>query len=169
MADTILNTALTSVLPDTAKTLVFVGGSLAVLPDAAAYPAGLIQIPISKFSFTPKVETGKKYGISPTSKLKVVVRSWPKSVEYSAKVTSPETRHTLVKTLVESGFIHGKFKLMAKDQSDAAGTAALVLGEFVGTITLDGDYGADEGESPDVSFAIEIEGTPAFNLGAALT
>ena len=169
MADTILNTALTYVLPDTAKVLVFVGGSLAVLPDLATYPTGLIQFPISKFSFTPKVETDKKFGINPTTKLKVPVRTWTKSVEYSAKVTTPEARHAFVKTVMEAGFIHGKFKLMAKDQGDAATAAALVIGEFVGNITIDGDFSADEGESPDVSFAIEIEGSPLFNQAAALT
>lgn len=168
MADTILNTALTYVLPDSAKTLVFVGGSLAILPDGGTYPTALVQIPLTKFSFSPKVETGKKYGINPTTKLKVVVRSWTKAVEFSAKVTSAEARHALVATLAASGFIHGKFKLMAKDQADAAASAALVIGEFTGTITLDGDYSADEGESPDVSFAIEIEGTPAFNFAASL-
>lgn len=169
MADTILNTALTYVLPDSAKTFVYAGGSLAILPDGGTYPAALVQFPISKFSFSPKVESGKKYGINPVTKLRQVIRTWTKSLEFSAKVTSAESRHTFVKTVAEAGFIHAKFKLMAKDQSDVAGTAALVLGEFVGTITLDGDYSADEGESPDVSYAIEIEGTPAFNFAAALT
>lgn len=168
MADTILNTALSYVLPDSAKTLVYAGGALAILADGATYPTGLVQLPVSKFSFTPKVETDKKYGIDPTTKLKTVVRSWAKSVEYSAKVTSAEATNAFVATLVAAGYIHGKFKLMAKDQADAATEAALVLGEFTGTITLDGDFSAEEGASPDVSFAIEIEGTPAFNLAASL-
>lgn len=168
MADTILNTALTYVLPDSAKTLVFAGGSLAILPDNATYPTGLVQFPISKFTFSPKVENEKKYGINPTTKLRVPVRTWVKSVEYSAKVTSPEARHAFVATLSGAAYVHGKFKLMAKDQADAATSAAIVLGEFTGTITFDGDYSADEGASPDVSYAIEIEGTPAFNFAASL-
>ena len=168
MADTILNTALTYVLPDSAKTLVFAGGSLAILPDNATYPTGLVQFPISKFTFSPKVENGKKYGINPTTKLRVPVRTWVESVEYSAKVTSPEARHAFVETLADAGYIHGKFKLMAKDQADSATAAAIVIGEFSGTITFDGDISADEGESPDVSFSIEIEGAPQFALAASL-
>lgn len=168
MPDTILNTALTHVLADSAKTFVSAGGSLAILPDGAAYPAGLVQFPISKFNATPKVETDKKYGIDPVTKIRKIIRTWVKSVEYSAKVTSAEALNPFVATLMAAGYIHGKFKLMAKDQSDAANEAALVIGEFTGTITLDGDYGADEGASPDVGYSIEIEGLPAFNFSASL-
>lgn len=168
MADTILNSALTPVLPDSAKTFVYAGGTLAILPDGATYATGLVKLPASKFSFTPKVETDKKYGIDPTTKLRKVIRRWVKSIEYSAKVTSAEALNAFVATLAASGYIHGKFKLLAKDQSDEATEAALVIGEFTGTITLDGDYSAEEGTSPDVSFSIEIEGTPAFNFAASL-
>lgn len=168
MADTILNTALTQVLPASAKVLVFAGGSLAILPDGAEYPAGLVQFPISKFTFTPKVESDKKYGIDPATKIKKIIRTWVKSVEFSAKASSAEARNPFVATLAAAGYIHGKFKLMAKDQADAANKAALVLGEFTGTITLDGDYSADELASPDVGYAMEIEGIPAFNFDAAI-
>jgi hypothetical protein len=169
MADTILSSALTYATPDPTKVIVFGGGTIGFLADLGTYPTDLKLIKISKFSISCKVETGSKKTFNVATKLLNIARRWTKSVEYSGKATTPEAGSAWIATLIAAGSLHGRIKVMRKDVGDDATHAKIMIGECLGTISIDGDIGGDDEESPDIDLAIEFEGVPAYAQDAVLT
>lgn len=169
MADTILSSALTALIPDKTKTVVFLGGTLAVLASGGTYPGDLKQIALSKISIAIEVEKGKIMGPNAAKTALIPIRSFVKSFTRTVKVDTAELKNATVLALYNSGpMTNAKMKLLAKDLGDTATSATFVLGEFTGTLSLEGGMDLDQGEPAQVSLSIEIDGEVTLAANASV-
>lgn len=170
MADTIPSTALTTLTVDKTKTFVLSGGVLGLLADGGAYPADLKQIPLKKISIKVEPEFGQIMGKDATTDVLVVVRTWVKSVKRSFTVETEEALNASVLALFNSGYFHGKMKLRARDPQDATGQTVLMMGEFTGSLAINGGIDADQGEAASpVSLEGTAEGVCTLAANASIT